>query len=206
MPFDIYSTRHSCGPDPKKCDAFDFEHKNAPKNLNKNQIMEKADTLIGQYSKTASLFPHNVAMVLMGSDFTFQDQRFFDDHYFGYKPIMNFINQNSNSRYHGATVQFGTPSDYFHEIRKRLGNNFPSLTGDFFPYSDIFSSGIPAYWTGYFTTRPFHKFMSRDLENNLRNTEILYTLSFNQLKQMGENGNILKEFEKSYGQIIEASE
>ncbi|KAL7032260.1 hypothetical protein ACKWTF_007269 [Chironomus riparius] len=203
MPFDIYSTRHSCGPQPKECDAFDFTHRSPPQ-LSDKLIEKKADVLMQQYSRTASLFPHNVALVLMGSDFTFQDEKFFKNHYFGYKPIMEFINSNSASRYNGATVQYGTPSDYFNEIKSRLGNKFPTLIGDFFPYSDIFSSGLPAYWTGYFTTRPFHKFMSRDLEHNLRNAEILFTIVMNRMKQSGRMQESLENFIKKYENITEA--
>jgi len=201
MPFDIYSTRHSCGPSPKECDAFDFTHRSPPQ-ISGKQIEKRADALIQQYSRTASLFPHNVALVLMGNDFTFQDEMFFKKHYFGYKPIIEFINSNSYSRYNGATVQYGTPSDYFNEIKNRQGNKFPSLIGDFFPYSDIFSSGTPAYWTGYFTTRPFHKLMSRDLEHNLRNAETLFTIVMNRMKQSDRMD--LNLFIKNYEKITEA--
>lgn len=48
--------------------------------------------------------------------------------------------------------RFGTLSEYFDEVRAR-STKFDSLSGDFFVYSDIFTDGIPAYWSGYFTTR-----------------------------------------------------
>ena len=39
--------------------------------------------------------------------------------------------------------------------------DYPSLQGDFFVYSDIFSEGRPAYWSGYYTTRPYIKILDR---------------------------------------------
>ena len=53
-----------------------------------------------------------------------------------------------------------------------------TLGGDFFVYSDVFSEGIPAYWSGYFSTRPFMKQLSRELEANLRAAEILFTVGY----------------------------
>lgn len=48
--------------------------------------------------------------------------------------------------------RFGTLSDYFSEVRGRSAK-FDTLSGDFFVYSDIFTDGVPAYWSGYFSTR-----------------------------------------------------
>lgn len=198
MPFDIYSTRHSCGPQPRVCDSFEFNRK-LP--IMDKTWMKKIDDLVGQYGRTASLFHHNVALVLVGGDFTYSKSEEFNQEYEGYKKIINFINDNSE-RYNGATAQFGTPSEYFQEIQKRQGGKFefPSLVGDFFPYADIFSSGVPAYWTGYFTTRSFHKLMSRELEHNLRNAEILFTIAFNKAAGFA---NVLKQMEKDYVDIVE---
>jgi alpha-mannosidase len=51
-------------------------------------------------------------------------------------------------------------SDYFTEVNRRT-SSFETLSGDFFVYSDIFTEGVPAYWSGYFTTRPYMKQLSR---------------------------------------------
>jgi len=61
---------------------------------------------------------------------------------------------------------------------------FKSLQGDFYVYSDIFSEGRPAYWSGYYTTRPFAKILDRQLEANLRSAEILFTWALNRAKQV----------------------
>lgn len=99
-------------------------------------------------------------------------------------------------------LSLGTPRDYFNEIKKRSAN-FPTFKGDFFVYSDIFSEGRPAYWSGYFTTRPFYKLLSSELEHNLRAAEILFTIAYNTARQQN-NENAIKVFEKNYEKIIHA--
>ena len=81
-----------------------------------------------------------------------------------------------------ACFRFGTPSDYFDLARKRT-TQFPTLNGDFYVYSDIFSSGYPAYWSGYFTTRPYMKQLSRHVEASLRSAEILFSLTYPKHKE-----------------------
>lgn len=93
-------------------------------------------------------------------------------------------------------------ADYFNEVKQRT-SQFDSLHGDFFVYSDIFSEGRPAYWSGYFTTRPFMKQLARELEAQLRGTEILYTISLNQGKQAGHEYSVRK-LESFYPELIAA--
>ena len=160
MPFDIYTTKHSCGPDPKTCSAFDFRSINGQYNeftfssvpITKHNVKDKADVLFEQYAKIGSMTPHNVVLVLIGDDFRFDHDVEWDQQYFNYQNIFKYI------RAHSPNVQigFGTLSTYFDAVRQRT-DTFPTLHGDFFPYSDIFSEGRPAYWTGYFTTRPHLK-------------------------------------------------
>ena len=103
--------------------------------------------------------------LLKSDDFRYNKEREVDQQYTNYKKLIDHINSNKNL--YNTEISSGTPSEYFHEIRKRYKNNFPTLKGDFFVYSDIFSEGRPAYWSGYFTTRPFYKILSSDLEHNL---------------------------------------
>lgn len=153
MPFDIYSTKHSCGPHPEKCLQFEFRKvpgvwaESWAEDITNENVERFANILVKQYQDTASLFTHNVAFVLIGGDFTFNQDIEFDQQYVNYKKLIDYVNSNG-AKYKNTKLKFGTPSEYFEEISKRMNKNFPTLVGDFFPYSDIFSSGTPAYWTG----------------------------------------------------------
>ena len=129
-----------------------------------------------------------------------------DSQYKHYKKIIDYINDHRDI-YH-ADIRFGTLSDYFDEVNARMkvtlslinivylyieslihlinlylqADDFSTLAGDFFVYSDIFSEGFPAYWSGYFSTRPFMKQLSRELEANLRAAEILFTVGYQTAK------------------------
>ena len=64
-------------------------------------------------------------------------------------------------------AQFGTLSDYFNALRADLSStqtNLPVLSGDFFSYADRDDH----YWSGYFTSRPYYKRLSRIIEYHAR--------------------------------------
>ncbi|EDW59490.1 alpha-mannosidase 2 [Drosophila virilis] len=211
MPFDIYSIKGSCGPHPSICLNFDFrkipgeytEYSLKAQYITDENVEEKAQLLLEQYARTASLFPHNVALIPVGDDFRYNREREVDQQYSNYKKLISHIM--ANKRLYNVDIKFGTPSDYFAAIRQRMGDNkaFPSFKGDFFVYSDIFSEGRPAYWSGYFTTRPFYKLLSTELEHNLRAAEILFTIAYNTARQ-AHHEDAIKIYEKNYEQIIHA--
>ncbi|XP_076235617.1 alpha-Mannosidase class II b [Calliopsis andreniformis] len=192
QPFDIYNIKHSCGPHPHVCLNFDFrkirgeytEYSVRAVEITPNNVKQMAELLLEQYSRTGSLFTHNVVLMPLGDDFRYDHPIEWDQQYTNYKILMDYIN--SRREEYNAEIVFGTPKDYFQEIRKRV-TDFPTLQGDFFVYSDIFSEGRPAYWSGYFTTRPYMKILDRELEANLRSAEILYTIALNVAKQSGKD-------------------
>ncbi|XP_011209289.2 alpha-mannosidase 2 [Bactrocera dorsalis] len=208
MPFDIYSIKGSCGPHPFICLNFDFrkipgeytEYSVKAQFITDDNVESKAQVLLEQYSRTASLFPHNVALIPVGDDFRYNKEREVDQQYTNYKKLIDHIM--ANKRLYNVDISFGTPRDYFNEIRRRT-TSFPTLKGDFFVYSDIFSEGRPAYWSGYYTTRPFYKLLSADLEHNLRAAEILFTVAYNTARQV-RHVNAIKIFEKNYEKMIHA--
>ncbi len=92
-------------------------------------------------------------------------------------------------------------SDYFKEVNSRT-SSFDSLSGDFFVYSDIFTEGVPAYWSGYYTTRPYMKQLSRELENNLRAAEILFTVTYQGARQTGDAAAVA-HFTEAYFDLVQ---
>lgn len=207
MPFDIYSIKHSCGPHPSICLNFDFrkvpgeytEYSIKAQFITDENVESKADLLLEQYAKAATLFPHNVHFVPLGDDFRYNREKEVEQQYTNYKRLIDYINSHPE-RYNNTRISFGLPKDYFEEIQKRY-HNYPHLKGDFFVYSDIFTEGKPAYWSGYFTTRPMYKMLSRELEHNLRCAEILFTVALNQARQH-HNTNALRIYEKNYEKMV----
>lgn len=209
MPYDIYSIKHSCGPHPFVCLNFDFrkipgeytEYSVKAQFITDDNIEAKADLLMEQYTRTASLYPHNVVLVPIGDDFRYNKESEVEQQYTNYKKLIDYINAHQ-TRYQ-ADIGFGLPRDYFAAISART-EQFPTLKGDFFVYSDIFTEGKPAYWSGYFTTRPAYKILSRELEHNLRSLEILFTIAFNRAHQSSDGGNhsALRVFEKNYEKLV----
>lgn len=67
-------------------------------------------------------------------------------------------------------VQFGTVAEYFAAVdRERdtssdVKEKFPVLQGDFMTYTDRDNQ----YWSGYYTSRPFLKYMVRHLQSHVR--------------------------------------
>lgn len=206
QPFDIYNIKHSCGPHPHVCLNFDFrkihgeytEYSVRAVDINPNNVKQMAELLLEQYSRTGSLFPHNVVLMPLGDDFRYDQAIEWDQQYTNYKILMDYINSRKNE--YNAEIVFGTPKDYFHEINERM-QQFSTLSGDFFVYSDIFSEGRPAYWSGYFTTRPYMKILDRELEGNLRSAEILYTIALNIARQ---SGNDIKLYETYFEKLVKA--
>lgn len=123
--------------------------------ITSENIHKKAEVLLEQYAKIGSVTPHNVALILLGNHFRFDNEIEWDQQYSNYQSLFNYINDRKNVC--NTDIGFGTLSDYFSVIRDRSGDKFPTLTGDFFPYADTFNGVAPAYWTGYYTSRPHYK-------------------------------------------------
>lgn len=201
MPFYGYSTSASCGPDTKKC--LDATVK-LFRNFTDSQL---ATDIMGEYARSGSLFRHNVVLVPVGNDFSFQNKTEFDDTYSYYSRIINFVNSNPKL-FNNSWIQFGTPRDYFKIVKRREREyknlkGFPTLRGDFFPYSDITEMRIPQYWTGFYSTRPNFKRLGRDMEDQLRATEILYTIAYN-VANTRRLMPILLQLEHGFMDLIEA--
>lgn len=205
QPFDIYSIKHSCGPHPQVCLNFDFrkisgeytESSLTSVPIDDENVRQKAELLLEQYGRTGSLFPHNVVLMPIGDDFRYDHDIEWEQQYRNYKKIIEYINRHKDV--YNTQISFGTPKDYFMAVKERM-RDFKVLRGDFFVYSDIFSEGRPAYWSGYFSTRPYWKVLDRELEASLRSAEILYTFALNHARKEGLN-NTLKVLERDYEKL-----
>lgn len=184
MPYKLYNIKHTCGPDHHICLQFDFrkipgewsESRSEP--ITNHNVERYAKLLLGQYQKKANLFRHNVVLVPLGDDFRYDRTVEWDQQYKNYMVLFNYINRRKDWN---IQAQFGTLQDYFDEVKRTVSGNpalkeagFPSLQGDFFPYTDENSE----YWSGYFTTRPYDKMFGREVEVHLRAAEILNTLAY----------------------------
>lgn len=147
--------------------------------ITKINVQARAELLLEQYAKTGSLTKHNVVLALVGDDFRYDHEIEWDQQYMNYQNMFNYIN-GKRQLYGVEEIGFGTLSDYFDAVRQRTGGDFPTLKGDFFPYADIFSEGRPAYWTGYYTSRPFYKVKNSFFQvlNNAKVFNVIIHLCF----------------------------
>lgn len=173
----------ACGPNSAIC-SNDFNFVNSNKNLDINSynVKDKSEMLLEQYSKTGTLSAHNTIIAPLGGPFLYETLAEFDFQYSNYEKIADYINVNRGI--YKATIEFGTAKDYFETILSE-NNKYQSLKGDFLNFADV-SSGTPAYWAGFYTSRPFLKIMLRRLESTLRTTELLFSfaLNFNSYKNI----------------------
>lgn len=166
----------ACGPNGVLCSSqYDFANSNKNFDVSPFNIKDKAEKLLEQFSKTGTISLHNTIIAPIGGAYHYQVQTEFDYQYNNYLRIADFINANKDI--YKATIEFGTAQDYFSHIISR-NKNYPSLKGDFPNYADV-SSGSPAYWTGYYTSRPFTKILLSRLQSTLRTTEILFSFALN---------------------------
>ncbi|VDM04174.1 unnamed protein product [Schistocephalus solidus] len=131
-----------------------------------------AEKLADQYRKKATFYNNgDVVFVPLGDDFRYLSETAWEAQFTNYKKLMDYVNSKPEMRMH---VQFGTLSTYFNLVKQRKPvASFPSLMGDFFTYADRNQD----YWSGYFTSRPTHKALSRVVEAELRSAEILFSLA-----------------------------
>ncbi|XP_074279396.1 alpha-mannosidase 2 [Silene latifolia] len=195
MPFYSYDVPHTCGPEPAICCQFDFARMRGfiyelcpwgqhPVETNPENVQEKVGKLLDQYRKKSVLYRTNTLLIPLGDDFRYVSIDEAEAQFRNYQMLFDYINSNPSLN---AEAKFGTLDDYFRTLREEaervnyslpgeIGSGeiegFPSLSGDFFTYSDRQQD----YWSGYYVSRPFFKAVDRVLEHTLRATEMLMAL------------------------------
>lgn len=143
----------------------------SPTVITDGNVAQKARLLVDQYKKKATLYRSRALLIPLGDDFRYSQNTEWEAQRSNYAKLFEFIN---NDETLNVEAKFGTLQEYFDAVHeeKRL-NEFPSLSGDFFTYADRDDH----YWSGYFTSRPFHKRLDRILMHYLRSAEMLHAWS-----------------------------
>jgi len=126
--------------------------------LSEYEISRRAEKLLGSIKDINSKYRHNHHLLMYGDDFTHNKA---DLNYLNIEKLMKYV----NSANLGMKIVYSTPSRYFESIFKRVEEWPKYKNQDFFPYAD----GEYAYWTGYFTSRPYLKGIIREAGNYLAN-------------------------------------
>lgn len=181
MPFYSYDIPHTCGPDPKICCQFDFKRIPGfgitcpwhvqPQSIDDSNVARKAEMLVDQWRKKAELYKTNSVLIPLGDDFRYSQSTEWEAQMRNFEMLFDYIN---NDRKMYTEAKFATLQEYFDSVRKEHDlDSFPSLSGDFFTYADRDDH----YWSGYFTSRPYHKRMDRVLLHHIRSAEMLHAWS-----------------------------
>ena len=187
MPYRGYWVGDTCGPyNQHICREYAFMHTEPIHKVvfvNEQNLAERSRILYEQYRITADLYQHKSLYIGLGEDFSYSNPGDWDRIYQNYEMLMNYINAKKEWK---MTVKFGTLAEYFESIRQDQkvktaadGSRFPVLSGDFFPYSDYRND----YWTGYYTTRPFNKQLSREIQSLIRTADIFHSYAYSYSKQ-----------------------
>ena len=115
----------------------------------------------------------------------------FDD--YSYRVIEEFMRQFSKEKCNKVVATYTNPTEYFkvlyHEVFQKKYKDVAVRTEDIFPIWD-FDSGL--YWTGYFTTDPYHKKIYRDSGRFL---QLVRKMFLPQYLKNPKSAEIIKQYE-----------
>ncbi|KAH3893393.1 alpha-mannosidase 2x-like [Dreissena polymorpha] len=187
MAYRGYWIGDTCGPNHQHiCREYAFMHKD-PRDkvvfLTKENIAERSRILYEEYRITAELYRKRTKTdtnlgenlflpMFLGEDFSYVNSEDYDLIYKSYAMMFEYMNNKTEWK---IKIKFGTINEYMTTMKEYHNNrnqyNFPSLSGDFFPYSDFQND----YWTGYYSTRPFLKQLSRDIQRYMKAADLFHT-------------------------------
>uniref|UniRef100_A0A1Q3FDG5 Alpha-mannosidase n=1 Tax=Culex tarsalis TaxID=7177 RepID=A0A1Q3FDG5_CULTA len=178
MPFYSYDIPHTCGPDPKICCQFDFKRlphfgvscpwRVPPQPITDENVAKKAELIVDQWRKKSVLYKTRSVLIPLGDDFRYTQSKEWEAQRVNFEKLFDHINAEPAFN---VEAKFGTLREYFDSIRAAQPlDKFPTLSGDFFTYADVNED----YWSGYYTSRPYHKRQDRILLGYLRSAEMLH--------------------------------
>ncbi|ODM86989.1 Alpha-mannosidase 2, partial [Orchesella cincta] len=170
------------------CMKFDFRRINGKKEehlrymnfVSSQNLPALASALISQYRRTASLTQHNIVFTALGGDFRFEEALEWEQQYSNYRKLFDYINSRPELEQYHSTAQFGTLASIL---------------------IDVIFAFSPSYWSGFYGTRPFWKQLIREVEDELRKTEIIFTFSYNLLKQRNHPEEVIGH---NYDNLVQA--
>lgn len=181
MPFYSYDVPHTCGPDPKICCQFDFKRlpgfgitcpwNIAPQEITDLNVQKRSELVLDQWRKKSVLYKTRSVLIPLGDDFRYTQSTEWEAQRKNFEKIFEYVNNVPNLN---VEAKFATLQEYFDSIHKEHElSEFPTLSGDFFTYADRDDH----YWSGYYTSRPYHKRLDRILMTYLRSAEMLHAWS-----------------------------
>ncbi|EAS04708.3 glycoside hydrolase family 38 amine-terminal domain protein (macronuclear) [Tetrahymena thermophila SB210] len=175
--------------------AVNYKHYDAPTNfyferdeqVTPYNVQHKAQEFVNYFKQMQRSYRTNHLMHTMGQDFAFSKSEIW------FNSIDNLIDYiNSRKDQFGMEILYSTPSKYLEEINKQQ-NIWPVNNNDFFPYAD----NSNAYWTGYFTSRPALKGLTKDAGRYLQ--AVRNIISFENIQK---RTNVLTvQFDFMYNQL-----
>jgi len=138
------------------------------------------------------LFRTDKVLTSLGDDFRYVSENEVETMFGNHEKLHQYINSHPEL---GCKVHWSTLSEYMDTINETTKRDtFPLLRGDFFTYADKDQE----YWSGYYTSRPYHKGLTRWVEGKLRSAEILHGL-------MKSSGLLSKDQDKSIFNSIQTA-
>lgn len=134
-------------------------------------FIRRAELILDQWRKKSTLYRTKSLLIPLGDDFRYNQKTEWEAQRVNYEKLFMHMNNEPGLN---VVAKFGTLQEYFDSVHaEQKATSFPALSGDFFTYADREND----YWSGYFTSRPFHKRMDRILMAYLRSAEMLHAWS-----------------------------
>ncbi|CAK5048380.1 unnamed protein product [Meloidogyne enterolobii] len=141
-------------------------------------IDQKLNDFLNIVNEQAKVQRHNHVLIAMGGDFTYSNAELWFNNL-----DKLILAGNKKKNITNVNIFYSTPTCYIKALEQTTKPNFPKRDGDFFPYADQ----LDRYWTGYFTSKPSLKGLTRKSSSLLQVTRALYTLMKAKTKLNSDN-------------------